>query len=67
MRISVVTPSFNQAQFIRRTIDSILSQEGDFELDYRVIDGGSTDGTVEILESYGDRLRWTSANRRRPD
>ena len=60
MRISVVTPSFNQAQFIRRTIDSILSQEGDFELDYRVIDGGSTDGTVEILESYGDRLRWKS-------
>lgn len=60
MKISIVTPSFNQAQFIRRTIDSVLAQQGDFELDYRVVDGGSTDGTVDILRSYGDRLTWTS-------
>src|SRR4051812_39375084 len=60
MRISIVTPSYNQGAFIGRTIDSILSQQGDFELDYRVIDGGSTDGTVEVLRSYGDRLTWIS-------
>ena len=60
MKISIVTPSFNQAQFIERTIDSVLSQRGDFELDYRVVDGGSTDGTVEILKKYGDRITWTS-------
>jgi len=60
MRISIVTPSYNQGAFIGRTIDSILSQQGDFELDYRVIDGGSTDDTLDVLRTYGDRLRWTS-------
>jgi len=59
-RISLITPSFNQARFIRRTIDSVLSQEGPFELDYRVFDGGSTDGTRAILESYGRQLCWVS-------
>ncbi len=61
LRISLVTPSYNQAAYIRRTIDSVLEQTGNFELEYRVLDGGSTDGTVEILESYGDRVAWTSA------
>src|ERR1700712_1435212 len=60
MRISLVTPSFNQAQFSRRTIDSVLEQQGDFELDYRIVDGGSTDGTLDILRGYGDRIRWQS-------
>ena len=60
LRISIVTPSYNQADFIERTIDSVLSQQGDFELDYRVIDGASTDGTVDILRRYGDRFAWTS-------
>jgi glycosyltransferase involved in cell wall biosynthesis len=60
VRVSLVTPSYNQAEFIRRTIDSVLSQRGDFELDYKVIDGGSTDGTIEILKSYGDQLSWIS-------
>jgi glycosyltransferase involved in cell wall biosynthesis len=59
-RISIVTPSYNQARFIRRTMDSVLGQRGDFELEYRVLDGGSTDGTVDILRSYGDRVAWTS-------
>jgi glycosyltransferase involved in cell wall biosynthesis len=60
LRISIVTPSYGQAAFIGRTIDSVLSQRGDFALDYKVVDGGSTDGTVDILRSYGDRLSWLS-------
>ncbi len=57
--ISVVTPTLNQAAFIRATIDSVLGQEYP-ELDYVVRDGISTDGTLEILRAYGSRLRWIS-------
>lgn len=60
LRITIVTPSFNQARFIGRTIDSVLAQQGPFDLDYRVVDGASSDGTIELLRSYGESLQWTS-------
>lgn len=58
--ISIVTPSFNQRAFVRATLDSVLTQ-GYGELEYVVIDGGSDDGSAEIIEEYGDRLSyWVS-------
>ncbi|WP_161685566.1 glycosyltransferase [Thermoanaerobaculum aquaticum] len=57
--VSIVTPSFNQARFLKRTIESVLSQNYP-HIEYVVIDGGSTDGSVELLRSYGSRFRWVS-------
>ena len=58
-RIAIVTPSFNQGQFLRATIDSVLDQNYP-NLFYHVQDGGSNDRSVEILKSYGDRISWRS-------
>lgn len=59
-RISIVTPSFRHAHFIERTLDSVLNQ-GYPNLEYVVQDGGSEDGTKDILEKYSGRLtRWVS-------
>lgn len=58
--ISVVTPSYNQARFIEETLESIHGS-GYPEIEHIVIDGGSTDGSVDIIERYADKLAyWVS-------
>ena len=59
MKVSVVTPSFNQAAFIGRTLASVAAQSG-VAFEHRVYDGGSTDGTAAVLERAGPSVRWVS-------
>jgi len=59
MRVSYVIPSFNQGRYIKRCIESCLAQEVEaFEI--IVMDGGSTDETVDVLKSFGDQITWVS-------
>jgi glycosyltransferase involved in cell wall biosynthesis len=61
--VSVVTPTFNQAAFLRETIESVLSQDYP-SIEYQVIDDGSTDDTAAILSEYADRV-WTEQQENR--
>ena len=54
---SIITPSYNQADFLEETIKSVLNQAGDFTIEYIVADGGSTDQSLEIIKKYDKLLK----------
>jgi glycosyltransferase involved in cell wall biosynthesis len=58
-RVTLITPSYNTAAYLGAAIESVLGQDYP-EIEYLVMDGGSTDRTVELLHGYGDRVRWFS-------
>jgi glycosyltransferase involved in cell wall biosynthesis len=58
-KVSIIVPSLNQGKFIKETIESILSQDYN-NIECIVMDGGSTDDTLDILKSFGEKISYTS-------
>ncbi len=58
--LTIVTPSYNQGRFIGKTIQSVLSQRGNFFIDYIVMDGGSSDNSLDVIKAYEGMLQDSS-------
>lgn len=57
-RVAVLMSTYNGEKYLREQIDSILSQECEYQVDLIIRDDGSTDNTLEIIKSYGKRIKW---------
>lgn len=60
MTLSIVTPAYNARDTIETTLKSVLLQESGWSVEYIVVDGGSSDGTADLLWQYDDHLEWVS-------
>ncbi len=58
MRLSIIIPSYQQGGYIGRTLQSIVEQTGNFETEIFVVDGGSTDETLDVIRKYENRITW---------
>ncbi len=57
MKISIITPCYNSEKYIAETIESVIYQRGNFEIEYIIVDGGSIDGTMSIVRRYEELIK----------